>query len=480
MKLLTILKISLFSFFVASSCTPKASAPIVEEKEEETNREENEGQVEDAGCVTWNGKSFMDYALEQHVIYRDFIRRGNLAEAYPEWRIAFELAPAADGQRATHFEDGIQLFDYFLQQEADTLEKKPWLDSILHMYNRMGNCYFDNAYIAGRKAFDLYYKYRYLVDDRDIMNYFMQAIDSTSSESKVFIMNPFTALLVEKALDESISTETAREYAQKIMDQLSLGLLNCGNECEEWKIVESYVPAQIERLESIRGMFDCSYYRNKYFPQYLADSTNCEVIEQVYIRMNWGGCDKEGPEMQRVANAARELCKSSTRNETLAAANEALENGRYREAIQLIDKYIDEETDDADRKASMKLRIANIYYAYLKNFPAARQAAQQAARFRPSWGEPFMLIGILYASSGPLCGPGRGWDSQIVVWPAIDMWNRAKSLDGSVSGKANQLIGRYSQYMPSVGDIFQRGLQEGQSYFVPCWIQETTTIRAAR
>src|SRR5690606_15224665 len=129
------------------------------------------------------------------------------------------------------------------------------------------------------------------------------------------------------------------------------------------------------------------YYRNKYFPQYLADSTNCEVIEQVYIRMNWGGCDKEGPEMQRVANAARELCKSSTRNETLAAANEALENGRYREAIQLIDKYIDEETDDADRKASMKLRIANIYYAYLKNFPAARQAAQQAARFRPSWGE---------------------------------------------------------------------------------------------
>jgi hypothetical protein len=161
-------------------------------------------------------------------------------------------------------------------------------------------------------------------------------------------------------------------------------------------------------------------------------------------------------------------------------ANEALQEGRYRDAISLIEKYINEETDDPDRKAKMKFRIANIYYGYLKNFPAARKAAQEASRFQPGWGDPYMLIGTLYASSGPLCGPGRGWDSQVVVWPAIDMWTKAKSIDRSVASKANELIERYSQYMPTIGDVFQRGLQDGQSYFVPCWIQETTVIRALR
>ena len=91
-----------------------------------------------------------------------------------------------------------------------------------------------------------------------------------------------------------------------------------------------------------------------------------------------------------------------------------------------------------------------------------------------------MLIGKLYASSGPLCGPGRGWDSQIVTWPAIDMFARAKQVDPGMTTAANKLIATYSRYMPNVEDIFQRGLKEGQTFQVGCWIQETTTIRAAR
>lgn len=94
-------------------------------------------------------------------------------------------------------------------------------------------------------------------------------------------------------------------------------------------------------------------------------------------------------------------------------------------------------------------------------------------------GEPYILIGRLYASSGPLCGPGRGWDSQIVVWPALDMWSKAKRIDPSVAAEANKWIGRYRQYMPKKEDVFIRNLKVGASFRVGCWIQETTTIRTA-
>ena len=102
-----------------------------------------------------------------------------------------------------------------------------------------------------------------------------------------------------------------------------------------------------------------------------------------------------------------------------------------------------------------------------------------AAEIRSNWGEPYMLVGRLYASSGPLCGPGTGWDSQVVVWLALDMWNKAKSIDSSVSAEANRFINQYRQYMPTQEDIFLRpGIKEGDNYYIGCWIQRNTKVRA--
>jgi hypothetical protein len=60
------------------------------------------------------------------------------------------------------------------------------------------------------------------------------------------------------------------------------------------------------------------------------------------------------------------------------------------------------------------------------------------------------------------------------------MWQRARSIDSGVASEASRLINQYSQYMPSLDDIFQRMKSEGDSYYVGCWIQESTVIRAAK
>ena len=141
-------------------------------------------------------------------------------------------------------------------------------------------------------------------------------------------------------------------------------------------------------------------------------------------------------------------------------------------------KFVDNSKDN-DQKARYLLLIANIYYRDLRNFPKSRKYALDAARLNPGWGDPYMLIGNLYASSGPLCGTGRGWESQVVTWPAIDMWTKARSIDPKVSSEASALITRYWQYMPKKEDIFFRSISAGSTYFVPCWIQESTIIRTS-
>ncbi|MBK7475942.1 MAG: hypothetical protein IPI11_07975 [Haliscomenobacter sp.] len=159
-------------------------------------------------------------------------------------------------------------------------------------------------------------------------------------------------------------------------------------------------------------------------------------------------------------------------------AYNCLREADYDCAIEGFEKAADQSADAA-KKGQYLLLIAKIYYTSLKNFSQARKYALRAAGAKPNWGEPFILIGRMYASSGPICGPGRGWDSQIVVWPAVDMWARAKSVDPSCAPEANKWISRYSQYMPSVEDIFQRNLKVGDRFYVGCWIQEYTTIRPA-
>jgi hypothetical protein len=60
------------------------------------------------------------------------------------------------------------------------------------------------------------------------------------------------------------------------------------------------------------------------------------------------------------------------------------------------------------------------------------------------------------------------------------MFVKARQVDSSVAAEATRLINTYSRYMPTVEDIHQRLMSEGQSFFVGCWIQESTTVRAAK
>ena len=161
-----------------------------------------------------------------------------------------------------------------------------------------------------------------------------------------------------------------------------------------------------------------------------------------------------------------------------AQGNEDYSNGKYTKSIESFLSCVNL-TNDSEQKAKYLILIAKIYYRDLKNYPKSRKYALDAAKEKPRWGEPYMLIGNLYASSGPLCGTGRGWESQVVTWAAIDMWTKAKNVDTKSLGEANSLINRYKQYMPKREDIFFRQIEAGDSYFVPCWIQESTIVRTA-
>jgi len=310
---------------------------------------------------------------------------------------------------------------------------------------------------------------------------FKRSFDLEKEKAPAFLFNPFTSLLANLMVDEKISVAEASTYANQMLNTLATNRAEytaANWKGEGWDVVESYAPARLKTMEGVKGFYGCDYYKEQYYKSFENAPTDCDSIILVLSRMKWAECSGEDPQVDAVYTAYKKHCNEP--DEPLGPnCRQLLTEGKYQEAI---DCYTDraEAATDANEKAKLYLVTAKIYYGELKQFSKSRKAAREALKHRPNWGDPYLLIGKLYASSGPLCGTGTGWNSQVVTWPAIDKWQTAKRVDSSVSAEANKLIRRYEKYMPTVEDIFQRGLKKGQKFKVPCWIQESTTIRVAK
>lgn len=462
--------------FLGLACTPKVVEEVVEAEKVVTPPPVEEDL---SPCPKFSDADNPDQAETDYVLYRDAIRVDDYARAYELWQKVYEVSPAADGRRNTVYSDGIFLYEYFMSQETDSLKRAAYVEKIFGIYDEIDKCYPEGGYIKARKAFDYFYKYPHLKSKKEVYDLFKESLEQDGDKTQDFVVNPFTSLLVDMYDAKEIDQAEAKKYEQRIRELIALGMGNCkGTACERWKIIKEYAPERLRAFEAVKSFYDCSYYKQQYLKDFIVAPTNCDTIRLVYSRMRWGNCPNDDMEVAQVIQAGNTNCVEETEPGPGKQGYDCLKNADYTCAIEKFQQAA-EETTDVDRKANYLLLVAKVYYAHRRNFPQARKWALRAAGARDGWGEPYILIGKLYASSGPLCGSGRGWNSQVVTWPAIDMWKKAKRIDPSVAGEANKNIRRYTQYMPTKEDIFQRSLKEGQSFRVPCWIQETTTIRAA-
>jgi tetratricopeptide (TPR) repeat protein len=458
------------------SCTPK----ILENTVDATQPQEK--VQKDPLCLTFSDLTNSQEIIQYHVLYRDHIRELKFLEAYPFWKKAYDAAPMADGRRNFHFTDGIKIYQHKAELAPTMEEKALLLDSLQQIFAHWKYCFQTEPKGVGQIAFEMYYGFREIFKDSLIFSTFKESIDATPDNIPYFVINPFTDLLIKAYIDTLVTREETQYYAQLLLQNVKEGVAS-GEDTEAWELIQGYTPQRLEIFEGLKGFYPCDYYIEKYYEKlYLANPEDCEIIQEVYSRLRWADCEEDSPAFKEVIQKREALNCVQETAPALSAVGQAirdLREGKYQQALEGFSKAYEEETDEI-KKSEYALLISKLYYGQLKNFPRSRSWALRAASHRPNWGEPYLLIGKLYASSGPLCGPGVGFDSQIVTWPAIDKWNYAKSIDASVAKEANDLIRTYSQYMPSVEDLFQRGIREGSPFKVECWIQENTTARPKR
>jgi tetratricopeptide (TPR) repeat protein len=433
------------------------------------------------GTPIWGEDSVK--AVTNYSLYREFKKQGDnqtdlatkmryYKDAYVGWKYVFVNAPSA--RETTHI-DAIDFYTTFAEASTDDVQKALYLDSALAVYDIRMKCFGETADLQRRKA-TAWYSNKNKGNEAfifDLFNKTIEAFDKEEGNSKEKItsafLNPWIVMAIKahkvaKVVDEdavflvydqiteiiekNASSSNAEAYVkagEKVFDNMDKN--DYFNPVKIAEIAEKKYAANPDdfttQLKVYNMLKSAKLYDNKIF---------FEVAEKVYVQ-------------QPSSSLA------------LFLAQKASDSGNYSKAIQYIQDANETETD-ANAKAKNLYSIAQFYQAK-GDFSSARTYANKAADMRPGWGDPYILIGKLYAASGSKCGEGTGFESQTVVWAAIDVWNKAKSIDSSVAGEAQNLINKYAQYMPSNSDIFLRNLSVGSSYSIGCWIGVTTTIRAA-
>ena len=148
---------------------------------------------------------------------------------------------------------------------------------------------------------------------------------------------------------------------------------------------------------------------------------------------------------------------------------------KYSEAATFFEQATKTENNDRRYRAYRNLGMC---YENMGSLSRARDIYRRAAQVDPTNGEPYLLIGMLYAGSAKQFSGEI--ESGAVYWAAVDKCQKAKSIDASCAEKANALIRAYSSAFPTMEKIFFNDYSEGQSYQVGGWIGETTTIRARK
>lgn len=407
-------------------------------------------------------------------LYREFYKQWKqssykstaINDAIKPWRWVFQNCPR--GTQNTYV-DGTKIIKYLLGKTNDTEVKNKYIDTLMMVYDQRIKYYSQKeGYILGRKAVDLF---RLRTKDFEKAYYdFKKSVELREKKSAgpVLIYYFRSTIKMAKAglIDNMVIVETFDQISE-IIDYNINKYENLGKSTANWENIKGNIELSFEPFatcENLVGIFQ------KKFDETPED---VDLLKKITKTLDKKECNDD----QLFFDATLKLYElEPTPASAFLIGKMYLKLENYSEAI----KYLPEgaKLEDADDVADSYVLLAESYRS-LRNFPKSRSYALKALDVRPDEGSPLIIIGDMYASSASDCGDNE-LTKKVAYWAAVDKYYRAKKIDPSLSEIANSRISSYSAHFPKIETIFFYNLNEGDSYKVECWINETTTIRAAK
>lgn len=469
-------------------------------------------------CTTWKdleaGSVERETAEANYQIYKDHLKEKNYKAALVAWEKLMATAPAADGRRISPFWDGITILKEVNKNEKDAAKIAANNDRIVQLHEQCIECLQSKKIVVrgakteeglkekigdqlARQADDMFDIKS--SDPAEIFKVAKKAIELGGKEITYKVLHPYAAAAVALYQKKEISAEETRKVHDLLVEIADDNTIRYEELAEKYsvgkkakkekrarqfsKLYTKYKIRMNKEFNKVEGeIFDCEYFKDQLMSDYEEGKDDVAIVKTTYAKLKKRGCSDEDPfmielkEQFKVLAAAinQEQQENFDANNPAVVAKKRYDAGDYTIAIEKWEEAIEKEADP-ENKATYLFRIASTQGRKLKQYAQARATARKAAKMRPNWGRPFMLIGDLYASSARRCGDD--WNQRLAILAAIDKYSYAKSIDPNVADEASKRIGKYNQSRPEKADGFSRGIDEGSSQTVGCWIGESVKIR---
>ena len=333
------------------------------------------------------------------------------------------------------------------------------------IYDRRIEYFGQEGYVLGRKGIDLikYDKSR----EMEGYEYLKKSVtfEKSKTEPAVYVTYVMTSISLANAGE--IECDNVVNNFAEVSNYLGQDMVKNPNDSKlitvKENIEDMFAKSECSSCENLVALFDPQFNENKDNIDFLKNSTyllskkDCEgeqffarAAEQLYL-------------LEPSADAAHNLAKLFlTKKEYIKSSDYFLK------AVEL--------EEDAKTQASYYYSLASIELTEFKNYPKAKGYALKAIEYNKSWGEPYILIGNIYAASSNDFGESE-FEQSTVFWAAVDMFKKAKEIEPELAAKADEQINKYSIYYPSQEEIFFHGYDIGEQYEIKGWINETTIVR---
>ena len=402
-------------------------------------------------------------------LYREFVKQKNYQDAISPWRLVYTLCPISS---KNIYIDGIKIYKGFIKKEKDAATKEKYIDSLFIVYEKRIEYFGKEGFVKGRMGVDLL---RYRKDSIALAYSYLEnsvkaqgkstedAVSVTFMQSSVFLFKSDKLdrstlvdnfFYIEKTLKERLEYLKLKGKGQKYIDRTENAI----------KSVSAYF------MDS--GAADCEILIPYFTTKFEESPEDIELLKNLTHLLSDADC----VDSDLFFSASKKLYSLEPSAE--AAYNIAKLALKKNDIPQCVKYYLEaiEKQEDSISKAKYYYELGVITYSQEGDLQKARRYAYKSIEFDDKSGNPYMLIGNIYASSSKNCGTDN-FERATVYWVTVDKFIKAKKVDPEITEKANSAINTFSKHFPNKEDGFFHNIHKGDAYTVGCWINEKTIAR---
>ena len=400
--------------------------------------------------------------------YQDFLRQGNMGEAYSYWKEAMKYCPPRVSQNL--YINGRKIMLSRLNNTTDQVAREGIMDSILNLAETRASLFTKNAKKAkeGRLSDIMVFygqdpqKAKLIFDNLDayatefgaeadhelVVNAMIKATElfAAGQKTEEDIMNLYSKYNdIFEARRAAMPEDTTIDAAEAMLQNafINSGVATCDN------LIKVFAPRFEQNQEDMAQLKVISSLLNS------NECTESDLFSKVVAQMY---------KLEPSAGTAYYLYRFfNSKGDKSTALN-----------------YLKEATNVAEGvdKGTYLYELATIQYSN-HQYGAAVSTARQAADLNPKYaGKAEMLIGTIWAAT-PCAGDEIA--KRAKFWVATDYMQRAKAKDPSLAGEADRNIARYRNYFPTAQDAFMYDLTDGKGYSISCGgMSASTTVRTLK